>query len=55
MYGMLGGTAERKWDVGLIPYHKIGIHIKYEPPTRPKTLSKVWCGGGWWVGGGGGG
>ena len=24
----------------------VGLHIKYEPPTKPRTLSKVWCG--WW-------
>ena len=38
---------------------QIGLHIKYEHPTRPRTLSKVSCGwwadglwvDGWWVGG----
>ena len=44
--GRLGGGARP------IPYPQIGLHIKYEPPTRPRTISKV-CGG-WWVGGGGG-
>ena len=32
-----------------IPYSQIGLHIKYEPPIRPKTLTKVGVGGGgWW-------
>ena len=31
-----------------IPYPKIGLHIKYEPPTRHRTLYKVCCGW-WWV------
>ena len=33
----------------LIPYSQIGLHIKCELPTRPRSFSKVWCG---WVGGG---
>ena len=26
---------------GRLPYPQIGLHINYEPPTRPRTLSKV--------------
>ena len=46
-YGMLDGERGGGGrDVRLIPYPKIDQHIKYEPPTRPRTLSKVCCGGG---------
>ena len=34
------------WDGRAIPYHKIGLHIKYEPLTRPRTLEKLGVGGG---------
>ena len=33
------------WDGRSIPFPKIDLHINYEPPTRPKTLSKVASGG----------
>ena len=42
---MLGG--EMGGGFRSIPYPLIGQHIKYEPPNRPGTLSKIWCGG-WW-------
>ena len=36
------------WDWRSIPCPYIGLHIKYEPPTRPRALAKVCCGGWWW-------
>ena len=41
------------WDWRSSPYPWIVLHIKYEPPTRPRTLAKfavvVGGGGGGWV------
>ena len=38
---MLG---EGGWEVYSYPW--IGMHIKYEPLSWPRTLTKVWVGGG---------
>ena len=45
-YDMMGG--EERGDERSMSNPLIGLHIKYEHPTRPITLSKVWCG--WVVG-----
>ena len=37
-----GGRVDRS-----IPHPLIGLPIKYEPPTRPRSLSNNCCG--WWV------
>ena len=42
-YGMLGG--ERGWKVSSLSLDR--LHMKYEPPNIPRTLSKVWCNGCW--------